>query len=700
MSLGSKTYYYVDTSYSRVLNETPRDLTSLITLRSIRLDEDLTQNLLAANLINFRTSLNRYAQEAARNYINGLPELPHGNLNLDLTTVTPEMNLLAGETTTVLQAKRGYVDSVWYVKWTLQQTYGYLEYPNTLTYGALTCTVDSISDTGSQYHVVITNTASPFESYDLYYAYAPYDIYWNIRYIKNSDPDNARYFVWPIYLRYYGLVDTYNFKYSYNNGLELDTAYGQSHMLPIVVLRKNLVNIDKSDKATYKSAKNLLSRINLDIDEFIASLSESGDISKITDAFVLFGLNVHTSSIAGKKALFAIFESLYKKSKISKAAYDNYIADVNYQNYLANNDGDPDEVIPVFNEITITEDVFNVDIRYNYITKTTYTGQIGALNDIEITYSGTGDTSWYKLRKQISGTEYIEYYVSGLRTVTDIFTRSKYGYAQAEVYVDDTNNLILPLSRSFLNKNIFSNYEKEIIANEALHIVIYTLDSQYVSWYERPYFGRLLQFIGLVVLIWTGVDVYNLAYSSSIAAGASASTATFNAWVALGRAVLSNFAISYAVAKLAERAAGESVFVRILAFAAAVYATYNFNVTANMSTAESLLLATRATTDYITLDQSYQLENLREELEAEYMTLREIQEEIKNVQDLLNTDRRSVWEIETFFKINTYEEPEDFYYRTIHVGNPGVLSLEEIGNYHKNLLKLPELDKNSFNILN
>ena len=74
-----------------------------------------------------------------------------------------------------------------------------------------------------------------------------------------------------------------------------------------------------------------------------------------------------------------------------------------------------------------------------------------------------------------------------------------------------------------------------------------------------------------------------------------------------------------------------------------------------------------------------------------------LQEELDKAQDLLdNTSGLEWWELAAYFPTDPYEKPDDYYDRTVHTTNPGVLVLSQIENYHEDLLKLPELDTNSF----
>jgi hypothetical protein len=69
----------------------------------------------------------------------------------------------------------------------------------------------------------------------------------------------------------------------------------------------------------------------------------------------------------------------------------------------------------------------------------------------------------------------------------------------------------------------------------------------------------------------------------------------------------------------------------------------------------------------------------------------EFEEELERANDLLDTGNVDPFTIlRTVAYNNPNESPEQFIYRTSHLTNPGVLSLDYAANYHDLALTLPE----------
>ena len=88
-------------------------------------------------------------------------------------------------------------------------------------------------------------------------------------------------------------------------------------MLPIVAIRKNLVNVNSNKtSARYLTSKKLLDALSIDIDDLTDSVCRNSNIKDVLDVFVHFGLRPQDTSAVMSKALYLMFEYIYGDSTL------------------------------------------------------------------------------------------------------------------------------------------------------------------------------------------------------------------------------------------------------------------------------------------------------------------------------------------------------------------------------------------------
>lgn len=668
-------------------------------ISSVKNDTDIVDNIKQQLLTGYVNSLNLYANEGKNNFIYGLPTATSVFNELDTTELDIIITDLVGEDVEIANATLAFPrDTIW-VKYYLQENRGYSEKDQIISQGGIDWLYDGFTKDSITLKFTVnlrdgTNTTTLDELID-----SPnYAMYYNVVYTLDSDPTYSIYFLYQRDLGTYPSLDSASAASGINQ-----KEYNTSEMYPIVPIRKDFVNVGSdTESEEYKSSKKLLRILNISIDDLTNQINSIGDsdspddaLSNIEDAFVLFGVNLYADTNAEKKALYMAFQIFYVDAQITKTDYDNKAI------------GDDAK----FNTFTVIEQNYNQVIKFDYITSTVIDGCIGpkgtyeteifvlpnrqeVRNEEDKITQEAGVDSYIIIKNQVSDTQYNELLVHGLFLMVNIKTKAEtiktsiielFDNTADENYEVIRNNFNILLSNAIIESNTLTNFEKDQIIQNGLIMVIYATQTIHLRWYETRKFNRffsvVLEFAAVVLLI--------------ISIGASTQISAY-LW-AVGRAILIQYALTIILTELLIRYADDDN-VKLLILVAYVAASY-YNVTGagDLTNAESLLSAVNALSQVISIDTAIQADLLQKEIDAFLVSSEERQEEIDKATEFLeNTSGLEFWELQAYLPINVYETPGDFYTRTIHTGNPGVLSLSQIENYHENLLKLPELDVHSF----
>jgi len=526
------------------------------------------------------------------------------------------------------------------------------------------------------------------EIYDVFYEEAPaleFDLYYNVNYRKLTDLLTTRYWLYEKDEGSYPDLDTGAATEAINSTID----HKQSYMLPIIPLREHFKSVNKSKEAKeYKSSKRMLDVLNLDIDYLIDEIEGNEAIDQISNAYVLFAINLKTKSDGGKKALFSIFFDAHKYAIVGQQQFNAH----------------PQAATPLFNSLHIKEQQYNFAFKYDYITLNKKSGKIADVGKCTVEIVILPNTSEERdddyqiisqarinshiiLQHQVSEGTYLELVVQGPFMMVNIQRENSNEFDHKLIQLsndeEEMKNFSIPLPGSLFS-GFLSHYEQEQLINDSLSMVLYASESQYLEWYETE---RFLNFVGDVLFI---IGVIMLIYDWS-------GTSTKALW-ALAYYIMYQYAIYIVMKRLMEIYADNNK-AKLAILAAYLVASYYApgGGSTGMSTAEALLFGVTAALKAITVDIGIQAETLAEEQAAFLIDAEERQEELDKAAALLdNNTGLDLWELVTYWPIDSYEKPDDYFQRTIHTQNPGVLVLDQIDGFHDNLLKLPEVDVYSF----
>lgn len=464
-----------------------------------------------------------------------------------------------------------------------------------------------------------------------------------------------------------------------------------SPFYPVVPLRKN--NVDLTDSSLsgtelYQTSKRLLKKVGMDIQHLGDSINANPNVGDIDHAFLYFGIDLQTEVPASQKYLLEFFAYL---APLSATSYLDYVR------WLRNPTSIPPHSIVKFEDAG-----YKAEICYQYIRVRYVTGSIGKVGTVTRTnivrdrklwggfnlyYNRYYDNSSIIFRHQVAPNSYKEVEILGLEHTNYVYDKHTV-LTNLEESINTDCALTLPINRHVFNS--LSVRDRISAAHNGLKIVFNSYQVVKSKWYESSFF----QFVTIVIaVVATAFGAWQVG-----AAIVAASTATEIAMIVLA-AVVQAVALTYAF-KVVAKALGAQ-FTLILAAAIALYTLGSGIKSGSLKGvpyAGELLSVSTGLAKGVAASIQEQLEDLTGELAANKKEQATMWDKLESAQQLLETN--GIIDPMAFTNVvplyNPYETPEDYYYRTVHSGNIGVLSLDAPANYVDYMLTLPRASEESW----
>lgn len=674
-------------------------------------EEDISVHVQAAILTNFSADVKKYLNYGKLYYYRGLPTAEGRFYYIEPADIVAAIESEEGQPVTVLstQIANRPVTSEAYEY--LQDTYGWTDLVNEVTFGSKVYNVFSIRYTGYQ------PCDAPTIENLLDVAFCiPIPARFTITYREVGNPTNER-------VEYYnygeGGGNRYNVRYHYTANSKTDVRYWtykvkdntypeldadgkvnpiEGTYYPIAAIRENFknVNSDTSSEA-YITTNRLLKKLQLDINQLTDAVMESPQRKEIHSAFINISLNLETEVEESNQYLFSFFRNLNFISSVTAAIFKAATRN--------------DEYFATGNLYRIEEAKYNTKIEYDYITLNNVIGDLGPIGTIvkskEIIPEVLPELPPFPLPEDFDPGPYIPQKINFTFEMQISDTRKEiitiYNLRiTTQIKGDRTTTgeeLYVPVQVEFLTP--FSALAEERILLDAMTLTIYAYDEQNLSWYESGFF----QFV--VFAIAVAFTVYSLGQDGGTAIGAAltaaSSTGSYSLLVTLLVDVLVSISLNYAILWLSEEIGG---FLGVaLIFAAYIYLPTQYGggggSVKGMPFAESLVKATSSVLTIETKNIQEDLLSLQEEAVDFESKVESREEEIEKAQELLgNNDAISdpLYEFNVGIYFPPEETPQNFYDRTLNF-DPGSLTLEAVNAYVESALTLPEADYGIANLV-
>lgn len=431
-----------------------------------------------------------------------------------------------------------------------------------------------------------------------------------------------------------------------------------------------------TDKSTedYKTSKRLVKYLGVDYDTVAAAIDENPDIGDVQQAMLIMAVPANTTNPLEQRYLFDFFEAIHSGRGGSVAPLPP-ASTFTWRGLTGLNRF----------SMVIQDKRFKMSLSDAGIFKRRMVGSIGRVGSYS---SGTGSETYqvprvdettqqttvqnksipyHYYRYQVTQHIYEEVRVLGLQMQYFVLD----GYATTADETDDI--LLIPLDRSITTK--YTMKDKEVLYARSLHYVFNSAQVIKIKWYQTGVFKALLLIIAVVMAIYDGGATLGAVLG-------------LNAVAAIIATVIINLIIGQllpVVFKLFVRVFGKEL-ATLLAIIAIIYGAYQIfdaGSVAGAPWASELLQAANGLTAAV-MDAKFT------DLMGEYTAFNLFVDDQTKVLEDANKLLENRTMLSPFVIFG--EAPDDYYNRTVHSGNIGVLGIQAVSSYTEMALTLPKLN--------
>lgn len=460
---------------------------------------------------------------------------------------------------------------------------------------------------------------------------------------------------------------------------------------PFAYFRYNYVS-ENTNKTTqeYKTSKKLVKYLGMQYDKVADAINDSPDITEVMQAMMIMAVPATTTNPLEQRYLFEFFDELFY-------AGPNQFSTQNWANVVVSQFGSSDITQT---SLVIQDRRFKMALSNSGIFKKLVAAKIGKVGSFassmeEVMVEEQYTTGWqndnaiatrmipipvHVYKKQVSSSMCEEIRVVNLRSLYHVF-------GDYTVTAGSTDNILLiPLDHSITGK--YSISDRETLYARSMHYVFNSVHVVTLEWYQQGWFSFLMTAVAVVVTIYS-FGTSSGPMSALMSAIASGSAATISAAaLALLQQFLIGMLVGYAL-RLFAKAVGADIAI-LVAIAALVYGgyqTYQAGSVAGAPWAKELLQLssnlTKATMDNVKSD----MKNLLAEYESFNLFKDQATKDLEAANKLLEHTHR----LDPMVIFG--ESPNDFYNRTVHSGNVGILGISAISKYVDIALTLPKMNE-------
>ncbi len=473
-----------------------------------------------------------------------------------------------------------------------------------------------------------------------------------------------------------------------------NTKAQEAPYYPVVPIRYNNTSLSNMDG--YSTAKKLLKKIGVNVDDVLSGVESNPDIKDIDYAFIILGFNMDTTSSYAVEYMHNYFSFLADNSIHDKMSFTTW-----YDKFTDGAVNNP----PPLNRLVVSDVMYKSAITYKYITKKVVSGVIGTtgtvdkeiiLRERERYYIGNGggfsynsafyleDSSLF-LRKQITASSYEEIEVRGLTHTNIVNGANRKGRIEStlkEVVEDkDNNNFIVPLN-SYIFDHTLSVTKRINLMYDCIQIIINSYETTKLKWYQTGFFQFVMLVITIALTIY-GLPELGVALQTATAAEIAVMLAT-----QLAIAVAVQLAVRVAIKALGVNGALAAILIVV---AAATYQFAGGSGIKNLPWAKEMMSAVNTLPSAYNKEVSAMTKDIMEDMAAFQQSaqaqLDEINKKLEEITKQSNLDPLGIFALMDYYP---NESIDDYYYRHCHMGNPGVLTLDAITDYVDNMLNIKQ----------
>ena len=452
---------------------------------------------------------------------------------------------------------------------------------------------------------------------------------------------------------------------------------------PFVFFRRNRINRtaeEYRDTAEYKSTTKLLKYLGMDYQAMGDTIHENPDIGEIQQAVMLMAVPAGSQDPDELRYLYAFFDRLASQT-------------------LPGSNGRL-QAMRSGNAIVIQDADFKVTLSYSHIERRRKAGQLGRpgscygshgaftqehsyvqlIDGARVTIKVPITVPQHRYRKQLDTHFYDEIVVDNLQLRYHV-------YKKYDTLADLNNdNLLIPLDKSLTDR--LNLIQKEQLYFRSLHIVCNARVVYEVKWYEREWFSWFLVVVAVVITIFS----FGAGWETIVAALATMTITQIA--LMLITWVIKQIVIQYAFRLVVQELAEHFGFLAALVVAV-VGMGFGINSLGMAQTpAAGMLLAAGTGLKGAVQDFNVDLQQeLQKEAQGLDLLIDQRQAELERAQGLLQQEHLldPLMFVRQEPAVILGESPDDFFQRSVHMGNPGVLGFQNIESFVDISLTLPSI---------
>lgn len=459
---------------------------------------------------------------------------------------------------------------------------------------------------------------------------------------------------------------------------------------PWVYFRYNKIkgNEDKTDPG-YLSAKKMLKKAHMNYDDICDKIHENPDIADVEQAMLMWSVEADSQHPMDQRYLYEYFDSVFIDS--GGAVWDLEHADLT-----------PDRMPFLINanSLIVQDARFKLGISNFGMFRRTYAGSIGPVGTYasgeldlsfkyQVTQEGEGgsytfDQFWplpsHYYRKQVQPGWFEEIMVIDLSVRYNIY--GDYGVT-ADGDTDDTRTDLLLLPIDLAITKHFSLLDREEFYSRSLHFIFNARVTVHLAWYQSDFFQFFVIVAALVIALWDGG-----ASLTTYLAALGAMTIEAALWTLLITG------LEYLAAAVAFKLFVKVVGVKIAFLVAIVAIAYGMTAqlgdkievgfSQNMPYAGDLLKVGNGLAKAVKSEMAGDLAGMQSEMA-------ELTKQSKLITDEAEKINKEMDENSTYTPFIVFgEAPEDFFNRTVHSGNIGIIGIDAVSNFVERSLTLPQ----------
>ena len=440
---------------------------------------------------------------------------------------------------------------------------------------------------------------------------------------------------------------------------------------------------DNKTSAEYLSTKKMLNMISINYEDVTKSINNPDDaeakedIKDVEQAMMVFAVPAKTEIEIERRYLFDFFSKMYTSAQVNGGA-----AKSPKGGELANKLGTP----VTETTIVIKDAKFKMALSFSQIVKRRIAGNIGKVgthtsgtnikdddkpvattNGIELNWSSSIPTHYY--RRQITDNLYEELLVTKLKMVYFIYGD------YTETAEENEPALLIPLDYEIVSQ--YQMLDREVLYGRSMHYVFNSRIVTKLKWYQTGIFRAILSIAAVIV------SFYNIYIGAKMLAAA----ATLQAAVKLFLMYVVKYLAVKILIKLFVKIVGAKVAF-IVALVAAVVGVYKMIEAGSITGApwaKELLSLSSNLSQGASKGFQNEFNDMLDDYRSVEREMEEKQKKLDEVNDLLDANvyltPMLIWG----------ESPTDFYQRTVHSGNIGIVGIEAVSSYVDIQLRLPKI---------